>query len=212
MSRSSTDGLVRAAVAGLLVAAASAMGGCAILGPSPAPVATGPDPALVAGFEQALTEIDGGDEAGAELRLEDLAAGHPDYAGPLVNLALISARRDELAPALVLLARALQVCTQCAPAWNELGVLQRRAGAFAEAEHAYRQALLADDGFASAHFNLGVLYELYLQRPELALEHYARFRELAGDDPAVAEVDKWMADLRRRVGAVERSAQLEGAG
>lgn len=174
-----------------------------------ASAATGPDPVVVAAYEQALSQLERGEEAAAEARLRALADAHPEYAGPLVNLALIHARRDDLDGAAAFLTRALEVCAQCAAAWTELGVLQRRQGQFLQAEQSYQSALAAEPQYASAHFNLGVLYELYLQRPELALEHYARFRELRADDPITGEVDKWMADLKRRVGAIERSAQVE---
>lgn len=174
-----------------------------------ASAASGPDPVVVTAYEQALSQLERGEEAAAEVRLRGLAETHPEYAGPLVNLALIHARRDDLDGAAALLTRALEVCAQCAAAWTELGVLQRRQGQFALAEQSYLSALAAEPAHATAHFNLGVLYELYLQRPELALEHYARFRELRADDPMTGEVDKWMADLKRRVGAIERSAQVE---
>ena len=72
-------------------------------------------------------------------------------------------------------------------------------------------AIAADANYANARFYLAVLYELYLQRPELALDQYARFSELTAADPAVAEVDKWIIDLQRRTTAVEGSAQLEGS-
>jgi tetratricopeptide (TPR) repeat protein len=88
-------------------------------------------------------------------------------------------------------------------------VVHRVQGRFTEAERSYLEAIKADTGYANAWFNLGVLYELYLQSPVLALEHYERFRELHAADDATGEVDKWIADLRRRTGAVEQAARVE---
>ncbi len=198
----------------LLVTLAAIITACGSGAPKPedvAPVAVGPDPAAIADYQQALALLDGGDEPVAEAQLQALADAHPDYSGPLVNLALIRARRDELDSAAALLERAVTVCNQCAAAWNELGVLQRRQGRFSEAEQSYLKAIAADPAYGHAHFNLGVLYELYLQRPELALDQYTRFRELQVDDPAGADVDKWMVDLKRRVKGIERSAKVEEA-
>ena len=61
------------------------------------------------------------------------------------------------------------MCTSCAPVWNGLGVLHRQQGQFSEAEQAYLQAIELDPGYALAYYNLAVLYDLYMQRPELAL-------------------------------------------
>ncbi len=174
-------------------------------------VAAGPDPAAVAANAQALAALRAGDEAGAETQFQALSNAWPQYAGPLVNLALIRGRHDDLEPAAALLQRAVTVCTECAAPWTELGVIQRRQGRFAEAEQSYLKAVAADPGYADASFNLAILYELYLQRPELALQQYGRFRELAASDPAVTDVDKWMAELARRTKPVERSAQAEDA-
>ena len=170
-----------------------------------------PAPTVVADYQQALALLDGGDEAGAQARLQSLADSHPGYAGPLVNLALLRARQDELEAAAALLERAVAVCANCAAAWNELGVVQRRQGRFNDAERSYLAAIAADPDYSNAHFNLGVLYELYLQRPELALDQYARYRELQAGEPGAVDVDKWMTDLKRRAGVVERTARAEEA-
>jgi tetratricopeptide (TPR) repeat protein len=205
----STDGsagcasaAVRAAFAALLL---PLLAGCATRGQGPG----APDPAAIARYEGALRQLEGGDEARAESELQALAAGYPDQAGPAINLAKIRARRGELDAAEALLAQAVQACQRCAPAWNELGLVQRRQGRFAEAESSYRRAIAADAAYANAWFNLGVLYDLYLQRPDLALDHYERFRELQAADPQGEEVDKWIADLKRRAQGVQRSARVE---
>lgn len=198
----------------VLVLLALATAGCGSAGvkvDATAATAAPADPAALAAYGQALAALQGGDKAGAEAKFQALTNTYPDYSGPLVNLAVIRAGRDELEPAAALLQRAVAVCTNCAAPWTELGVIQRRQGRFADAEQSYLKALAADPGYANACFNLGVLYELYLRRPELALEQYGRFRELVAEDPAAADVDKWIADLTRRTRTVERSAQVEEA-
>jgi tetratricopeptide (TPR) repeat protein len=188
--------------------------GCGSTGSRVEPQAAvaGPDPAAISGFEQALAALRAGDGTGAETQLQALVNAYPDYAGPLVNLARIRAGRGEIGPAAGLLERAVTVCTHCAAPWTELGVLRRQQGRFKDAEESYLRAITADPGYANAHFNLGILYELYLARPELALQQYARFRALHAQDPVAGDVDKWMADLSRRTKPIERSAQLEDAG
>lgn len=198
----------------LLVVLVGTLAACSGAWRQAGPVAEGtvvaPEPAALAQFEAALAALEAGDDARAEPLLQALVTRYPRHAGPLLNLAQLQARRGELDAAAALLERALVVCSQCAASWNALGVIQRRQGRFAEAEQSYRKALAADPGYADAAFNLGVLYELYLQRPELALAEYRHFRTLAVDDtPAV---EQWIGDLQRRAKPVERAVRLEDAG
>lgn len=205
----STERLARAP---LLAALALAAAGCSSGEATRSEAATAaglPDAATVAAYQQALAALDGGDAAAAEAQLQALSQAHPDYSGPLVNLAIIRAGRNETAEAMGLLERAVAVCARCAAPWNELGLLQRRQGRFTDAEQSWLQAVAADPGYANAWFNLGVLYELYLQRPELALANYERYRELQSADSDGADVDKWIADLSRRTGKVEQAARVE---
>ena len=88
-------------------------------------------------------------------------------------------------------------------ALNQRGLLLRRNGNFLEA--AYLKAVTASPDYALAHYNLGVLNELYLQRLDAALQHFEAYRSLVGEDE---QVEKWIADLRRRVTANQRTANV----
>lgn len=169
-----------------------------------------PDPELLARYEAALALLRQGDDAGAAGLLESLVAAHPDLAGPLFNLAAIRRRAGDDEGALALLARAGAVCQRCGPVWNQVGTLQRGQGRFADAEAAYQQAIRLEPDYAPAHYNLAVLYELYLQQPARALEGYQRYLTLAPGDDSV-EVEKWVADLTRRTGATPVAAQAGAA-
>jgi tetratricopeptide (TPR) repeat protein len=199
-----------AAVPGCLLALL--LSGCGILGGGTGTDdvgATGPDPVVVAQYQAALQQLDDGDRSGGEAGLQALAESHPDLAGPLVNIALLRMRDGDTEAAEALLGQALEVCERCAPAWNTRGVLQRRQGRFDEAEASYLAAIAADPDYDNAYYNLGVLYELYLWRPVLALEQYARFLELHEAGPDAEAVDKWIVDLKRRAGVVESAARME---
>ena len=76
---------------------------------------------------------------------------------------------------------------------------------FIEAEAAYLKAVTASPDYALAHYNLGVLNELYLQRLDVALQHYEIYHGLVGND---AQVEKWIKDLTRRVAASQRTANV----
>ena len=94
-----------------------------------------------------------------------------------------------------------------AVAWNELGILRRRAGHFPDADEAYLRALGADQNYALAHRNRGILMDLYMGQPAEALQHYRRYVEIAGADD---EVDAWIAELELRVPAGDNELVAEG--
>ena len=66
-------------------------------------------------------------------------------------------------------------------------------------------AVTSNPDYALAHYNLGVLNELYLQRLDIALKHFETYQALVGDD---RQVEKWIVDLRRRVAATQRTANV----
>ncbi|HET9694606.1 MAG TPA: tetratricopeptide repeat protein [Steroidobacteraceae bacterium] len=89
---------------------------------------------------------------------------------------------------------------------NQLAVAQRRAGAFREARENYERALAIDANYADAVRNLAILHDLYLHDPAAALTHYERYQAITGG--ADAQVTAWLAELRTRLAAVTRTAEV----
>ncbi|MEO7385550.1 MAG: tetratricopeptide repeat protein [Gammaproteobacteria bacterium] len=206
---------MRAAITGLgavtLVACGTLSGGSAAAPPGAAAVtADVPSTETRATYDGIVARLRAGDPA-AQGKLETFSAAHPDLAGPLLNLGLVRARSGDDAGAQDLLRRATQVCNQCGTAWNQLGVLHRQHGRFADAEQAYLRAIALESGYAPAYYNLAVLYELYLPRPEQALENYERFLQLDGTADGSQDVEKWVADLRRRISTTATTARADGS-
>jgi tetratricopeptide (TPR) repeat protein len=84
-------------------------------------------------------------------------------------------------------------------AQTALALELRRAGEFAAAEQHYLACLAVRPDFGPAQLNLGILYELYLDRLDAALEAYRRYQGLVGEpDPRVSG---WMQDIERRLEA-----------
>lgn len=134
----------------------------------------------------------------ALISFQTLAAKHPSLSGPLINQALIYMRKEKPDDALDTLNAALKVNPRNPYAWNLRGVLLRQQGKFKEARAAYEQAIGFDPQYAKAHFNLGVLADLYLQDLQLALNHYEKYQTLQKKpDQAVGN---WISDLRNRLG------------
>ena len=156
-------------------------------------------------FEQAAAVLAAGDLVDAELRFKEFLLEYPQYPGGHVNLAIIHAANDDEDAARAALDAALAIDPDHSPALNQLGMLLRRNGNFLEAEAAYLKAVTATPDYALAHYNLGVLNELYLQRLDVALQHFEQYQALVGED---AQVERWIVDLRRRVAATQRTANI----
>ncbi|MGB5332949.1 MAG: tetratricopeptide repeat protein [Woeseiaceae bacterium] len=197
------------------------LAGCASDGPAKAPdsrsassqgeVAEGPQPELAIPpqvrtlYEQAASSMAAGDFVDAELRFKEFLLQYPNYPGAYVNLAIIHANNEDNAAAKSDLDAALTINPSHPAALNQLGMLLRRNGNFLEAEAAYLKAVTVNPDYALAHYNLGVLNELYLQRLDVALQHFETYQALVGEDK---QVEKWIADLRRRVAANQRTANV----
>ncbi len=162
-------------------------------------------PAVLTLFEQAAASMAGGDFVDAELRFKEFLLQYPDYPGAHVNLAIIHSSNGNDDAARASIDDALALEPNHPAALNQLGMLLRRNGKFLEAEAAYLKAVTVSPEYALAHYNLGVLNELYLQRLDLALQHFQTYQSLVGEDKQVA---RWIADLTRRVAANQRTANV----
>ena len=156
-------------------------------------------------YEQAISVMASGDFLDAELRLKEFLLQYPGYPGVHVNLAIIHVNNEDDQAAHAAIDAALAIDSDYAPALNQLGMLLRRNGKFLEAEAAYMKAVTASPDYALAHYNLGVLNELYLQRLDAALQHFEQYHAIVGED---RQVEKWISDLTRRVAANQRTANV----
>ena len=156
-------------------------------------------------YEQATAVMAAGDFVDAELRFKEFVLTYPDYPGAYVNLAIIHANNENNTATREALDAALALDPDYPAALNQLGMLLRKNGNFLEAEAAYLKAVTVSPDYALAHYNLGVLNELYLQRLEIALQHFETYQELVPEDK---QVEKWIADLTRRIAASQRTANV----
>jgi tetratricopeptide (TPR) repeat protein len=156
-------------------------------------------------FEQATSVLAAGDFVEAEFRFQEFLLQYPGFPGAHVNMAIIHAENGNDEATRASIDAALALDPNQPAALNQLGMLLRKNGNFLEAEAAYLKAVTSSPDYALAHYNLGVLNELYLQRLDVALQHFEAYQGLVGDDK---QVEKWIADLTRRVAATQRTANV----
>lgn len=144
----------------------------------------------------AITMLKVGDFRQAEIILEEIVKVRPDLVEAHFNLGWARFQLKKCREAIPALQEGLKRRPTDIPAVNLIAICQRTLGQFAEAEKTYQQGLLLAPDNDKLHFNIGVLYDLYLFRPDLALEHYRRFQSLQ-QTPDV-KVAGWIALLERK--------------
>jgi len=194
-----------------LLMVAAALAACTTITSAPeqasAPKAVKPEPAVDAEsrrlYQQALSALGAGHYAEAERALLAVIHREPALAGPRANLGILYARTGRPAQAYEALQQAIRLNPGRAVYYNELGMVSRTEGKFDEARRDYAKALDLDPNYAYAHLNIGILYDLYLQDTEKAMQHYQRYRELTPGEART--VTKWIADLQQRGRASEQA-------
>ncbi|MCJ7555303.1 MAG: tetratricopeptide repeat protein [Gammaproteobacteria bacterium] len=159
-------------------------------------------------YGEAVAQLETGEFAVAAAKFEIFVQRYPDYAAAYINLAIIHARQERDDEALLMLSRALEIDSTNPVALNQLALLKRRSGDFGAAESAWRKAIDANPDYLYAWYNLGVLYDLYLQDLPAALEHYQAYQVLNGMADSDAIVARWIADLKNRIGDPPQTAQV----
>ena len=150
-----------------------------------------------ADYETALTLLEQGRHDEGMLLLEEVAENAPQSSAPRIDLGVAYHRAGELEAAERNLLQALELNVDHPIAHNELGIIYRKTGRFAEARQAYENALAVYPGYHFARRNLAILCDLYLADPQCALENYEAYMKTVPSDD---EASMWITDLRNRTG------------
>lgn len=152
---------------------------------------------LRADYEAALTMLEQGRRAEGVVLLEAVADAAPEVSAPRIDLGVAYHRAGNLEAAERNLLQAIDVNAEHPTVHNELGIVYRKTGRFAEARASYERALAIYPGYHFARRNLAILCDLYLADVDCALENYeAYMATVPGDD----EASMWIADIRNRNG------------
>ncbi|VAW77233.1 hypothetical protein MNBD_GAMMA15-233 [hydrothermal vent metagenome] len=156
---------------------------------------------LPRGYDNALVLMQSGDYQAAIPVLNAFIAKRPKLAGPQLNLGIAYRLTGQDDAASDALNQALKLNPSNPAIWHQMAILYRKQGDFDAALDAYGKALQLDQNYALAHRNIGILYDLYLQKPALALQHYRNYLALNGEEDKT--VSRWIVDLERRSGSTQ---------
>ena len=147
-------------------------------------------------YERALLLLDQGNLDEGIAILERVVVDAPEVSGPRIDLGIARHRQGDLAAAEEHLLQALELNPDHPVVHNELGIIYRKTGRFAEARRSYEAALAIYPGYHHARRNLGVLCDLYLADLECALQSYQAYMQTVPED---AQASMWIADLQYRI-------------
>ncbi len=133
----------------------------------------------------------------AETIFSELLLSQPKLTGALVNLAVIKKNQKKQEDAQALLEKALVINPNFVEALLQQALIFQDKGEFSKAEDLLRRAEAIDSTHPMVNYNLGVLYELYLQDYALAIKHYKRYVEVSKADD-VETVQRWIMLLERK--------------
>ena len=147
-------------------------------------------------YEIALSYLQQGRHDEGIALLEQVAEAAPELSAPRIDLGVAQHRAGNLEAAESNLLLAIESNPEQPVAHNELGIIYRKTGRFAEARKSYESALAVYPGFHYARRNLAILCDLYLADLDCALQNYEAYMKTV---PSDEEASMWIADLRYRL-------------
>jgi len=150
-----------------------------------------------AGFDSAVRALEQKQYDSGIEQLTLVTEAAPDATSAHIDLAIAYRETNDLERAEASLKKALELNSRHPVALNELGIVYRKTGRFAEARKSYEQVLALYPGFHFARRNLAILCDVYLGDARCALEQYELYLQaVPGDEKAAM----WVTDLRARAG------------
>lgn len=145
---------------------------------------------------KAISVVKEGNLPQAEANFEEIVKVRPDLAEAHFNLGWVRVQLKKHAEAIQPLRKGLQLRPGEVRAHALIGICQREMGQFAAAEATYLEGLAIAPDDPVLHYNVGILYDLYLFQPQKALEHFRRYQALQkAPDTRVAG---WIALIERQ--------------
>ena len=148
-------------------------------------------------FNQAVIHIRNKKFKEAIELLVDVTSQTDKHSAPYINLAIAYSGMGQNKEAEKVLLKALTINPTHPVTNNELGLVYRKSGRFAQAKTTYEQIIKNYPQFLPARKNLGILCDLFMKDLGCAIEQYEAYLSLR---PEEKEVSIWLADLKKRAG------------
>ena len=150
-------------------------------------------------YRDAIALLSNGELDRAQAALIEFTEERPELAGPWANLALIEIKQNKLDKAEALLHKALQRNPEMPQALNLMGYIEKNRGNIIKARDFYSKAIEIKDNYALAHYNLALLYDIYIQDIAKAVAHYQKYMALTKykDKKTADWLDQLKASLKK---------------
>lgn len=148
-------------------------------------------------YQVAINKLKAGELDNALLLFQELSAQYQTLSGPVINQAIILRKQGKLKEAKTLLQQQLLNKVQNPYLMTELGIVNRELGNFEAAKQAYLSAIRIEPNYDKAHYNLGVLADLYLHDPALAYTEFEAYQALQPQPNK--KVAGWLKEIKRRI-------------
>jgi len=134
----------------------------------------------------------------AKQKLGVITKKDESLSGPWSMLGDIAVAEKEFKIATAYYKKSIQITPQNVNAYTALATAKRLMGEFNVSQHTLEAALKIWPDFPEAHLNLGILYDMYLNKPEQAQMHMEAYLYLTGYKNKQAKA--WFEEVRSRTG------------
>lgn len=152
--------------------------------------------ALTVAYNQGLMLLKKEQFAQAQAHWQSTSEQWPQYPGVWSNLAISQWHLEHYKEGLVSSEKALELNAEFCPAKKIKALLQKENGLFEDAISNYEQAAVCAPKDADIPYNIGIIYDLYLQDLRQALTYYSQAQELLSEKNETLAM--WIADLQNR--------------
>ena len=145
------------------------------------------------------------EQSDAEKNLQIIIDEQSTLSGPAYNMAVLKYQQKDFKKALEYCEVALQRNFYNQDARNLQAFIYREKSDFEKSESLHKENLKVWAGYKPAYRNLGILYDLYMGKPEEGLPYYQQYNALLVEQDR--QVLGWVLDIQRRLKA-QRDAEV----
>lgn len=145
-------------------------------------------------FQKGIAALEAENLHEAEANFKQLIEIKPGFSGAYTNLAIVYQKRKEFSKALSLANQAIETNNNQPYAYNLRGQLRIEKGKIHDALNDFKKAVALKFEYPSAHYNLALVYDIYLQDIQKAIDHYETYQTLL--DTPDKKVTEWINHLK----------------